>query len=94
MPRRKRSAAPTLVVDETALEWRLSVLSRSLFPFSDDDPRRQLFEALARYRTSLERRALPLSEQVGLVEAWLEERGRLDSALRLVDELERARERW
>lgn len=98
MARRKRTEIDVAMVDERELEQRLHHIKRS-FQRATDDPagqeqQRTILEALNRFHQSLERRALPLEEQLAGVEGWLEERGLLEQCLQFVAHLEAAAARW
>ena len=100
MARRKPSVEAASVLDEREAVQRLDWIMGAVFPHGQEagSPTRVKYErltaALWRYRESLDRRAVPAADQVGLVETWLEDLGELDRVRGRVEHLERCRERW
>ena len=98
MARRKPSVEAASVLDEREAAQRLDWIMGAVYaPALMGLPTRLKYErltaALWRYRESLDRRAVSPGDQVGLVEAWLEDLGELDRVRRRVEHLERCRER-
>lgn len=99
MARRKHSPVVETELDERAAARRLQRIMVGLIPHAvPESPERLELEkvtaALLRFRGRLDQEAIPLTEQLPLIERWLEERGLIDRVMRHVDSMEDAEARW